>query len=417
MDSTIWILLGVFLTLDLLFSCMRASLLNARHTSLVMLSEQDAHAVNRTLQILERPRLRISMRLGVGLMHFFLAGLLLMGLGFAGASPWLAMGVLAGATLLTLCFEFILEGITLHNPEDWALRLAPVGLVLDILFTPLSITLDWLLGSKTDRAHQEASFTDDELRDWVKMDRPENRLEQEERKMIYSIFRFSDTLCREIMVPRVDLVALDAATSIQDAIQVVKKTGHSRLPVYEDSVDNIIGLLYAKDLLKSVGDPKPRATIKDTLRQAYFVPESKKVDDLLNDMQANRYHMAIVVDEYGGTAGLVTLEDIMEEIVGEIRDEYDQGEELPFRQVNANEYILQGRVDVDTLNELLGSRFSHEDADTLSGYIYGYLGSVPSVGETVPLESWNLTVESVTGRTIRRVRAIRQQPAEGQEEK
>lgn len=417
MDSSIGIMLGVFLALDLLFSCVRASLLNAKHTSLVMLSEQDAHAVNTTLEILERPRLRISLRLGVGLMHFFLAGLLLMGLGFAGASAWLVMGILAGATLLTLCLEFILEGITLRHPEKWALRLAPIGMGVDILLTPLSILLSWLLASKNNAALQQASFTDDELRDWVKMDRPENRLEQEERKMIYSIFRFSDTLCREIMVPRVDLVALDANTSIQEAIQVVKKTGHSRLPVYEDSVDNITGLLYAKDLLKSVGETKAHATIKDSLRQAYFVPESKKVDDLLNDMQVNRFHMAIVVDEYGGTAGLVTLEDIMEEIVGEIRDEYDQSEELPYRQVNPNEYILQGRVDVDTLNEILGSHFSHEDADTLSGYIYAYLGSVPSVGETVPLDSWNLTVESVTGRTIRRVRAVHQQPDDQPKEK
>jgi CBS domain containing-hemolysin-like protein len=410
MDSTIWIMLGVVLALDLLLSCVRASLLNAKHTSLVMLTEKDAHAVNRTLEILERPRLRISMRLGVGLMHFLLAGLLLVGLGLAGINVWLIVGILAVSTLLTLSLEFILEGITLHHPEKWALTLAPVGLGLDILLTPLSIFLNWLLGPKNNQTQQQTSFTDDELRDWVKMDRPENRLEQEERKMIYSIFRFSDTLCREIMVPRVDLVALDAATSVQEAIRVVKKTGHSRLPVYDDSIDNIIGLLYAKDLLKSVDESKPRATIKDSLRQAFFVPESKKVDDLLNDMQANRYHMAIVVDEYGGTAGLVTLEDIMEEIVGEIRDEYDQGEELPYRQINPNEYILQGRVDVDTLNEILGSHFSHEDMDTLSGYIYAYLGSVPSVGETVPLESWNLTVESVTGRTIRRVRAVRQQP-------
>ena len=153
-------------------------------------------------------------------------------------------------------------------------------------------------------------------------------MEPDERKMIYSIFQFGDTLCREIMVPRIEVLALDVNTPLNTAINQLVESGHSRAPVYEDVIDNVVGLLYAKDLLKMHTGPTDKQTIRKFLRPAYFVPESKKVDELLAEMQAKGIHLAVVVDEYGGMAGLVTLEDIVEEIVGEIRDEYDQSEEL-----------------------------------------------------------------------------------------
>jgi CBS domain containing-hemolysin-like protein len=211
------------------------------------------------------------------------------------------------------------------------------------------------------------------------------------------------------MVPRIDVLALDVNTSREQAVDAVRHSGHSRFPVYEEAIDDIIGLLYAKDLLEKE-DEQPRP-IRDLLRPAYFVPEAKKVDELLREMQARGVHMAVVVDEYGGMAGLVTLEDIVEEIVGEIRDEYDEKEELPFQKIDADEYLFQGRIDLDDFNELLGAHLTKEIADTLGGFLYGEIGGVPVGGEEVTIDGWKLTVEQVSGRRIRLVRALRR-PAE-----
>lgn len=225
--------------------------------------------------------------------------------------------------------------------------------------------------------------------------------------MIYSIFHFGDTLCREIMVPRIDILALEADSSVAESIKALTLSGHSRVPVYDDTIDNVVGLLYAKDLLRTQLDETPPESIRPFLRPAYFVPEAKKVDELLREMQERSIHMAIVVDEYGGMAGLVTLEDIVEEIVGEIRDEYDQGEEYLFQRVSEDEFILSGRIGIDDFNELLQTNLMTDLADTLGGYIYGTIGRVPTGGEYMRVEDWDLMVEQVSGRRIIKVRANR----------
>jgi CBS domain containing-hemolysin-like protein len=209
------------------------------------------------------------------------------------------------------------------------------------------------------------------------------------------------------MVPRIDITGLDVQSTVQEAINEFIKSGHSRVPVYEETIDEIIGLLYAKDLLRTDLTEKEKTGIRPFLRKAYFIPESKNVDELLREMQAQGVHMAIVVDEYGGTAGLVTLEDIVEEIVGEIRDEYDQGEELEFQQVSADEVIFSGRIDLDDVYDILGVDLTEDMADTLGGYIYGQIGRVPVGGEQIKVDGWLLTVSQVSGRRIRQVMAKR----------
>ena len=231
-------------------------------------------------------------------------------------------------------------------------------------------------------------------------------LEKEEREMIYSIFQFGDTLAREIMVPRIDMLALDVETSISDALKALVNSGHSRLPVYEGTVDNIIGLLYAKDLLRHFQHPELIKTIREKLRPVYFIPEAKKLDELLTDLQTRRVHMAIVVDEYGGVAGLVTLEDIIEEIIGEIQDEYDQSEELPFTRITENEFLFKGSIDLDDFNEVMGTSIVKDNADTLGGFMYSEIGKVPTGGEIIQMDQLKLVVEQVLGRRIRKVRAI-----------
>jgi CBS domain containing-hemolysin-like protein len=219
------------------------------------------------------------------------------------------------------------------------------------------------------------------------------------------------------MIPRIDLLALDADTSLEEAILALNKSGHSRVPVYEESIDNVIGLLYAKDLLRAHIEGQNIQSLRNLLRPAYFVPEAKKVDELLREMQARSIHMALVVDEYGGIAGLVTLEDIVEEIVGEIRDEYDAGEEQLYEKVSDNEYIFHGRIDLDDFNSVMNTDLPKDAADTLGGYIYSQIGRVPTGGEQVEAGNLVLTVEMVSGRRIRRVRAVSRSTISETEEK
>jgi putative hemolysin len=210
------------------------------------------------------------------------------------------------------------------------------------------------------------------------------------------------------MIPRIDIISLDVKTSQPDAIQMFLDSGHSRLPVYESTIDNVIGLLYAKDLLKTSSRTEEQVSLRELLRPEYFVPETKKVDELLAEMQSQRIHMGLVVDEYGGVAGLVTLEDIVEEIVGEIRDEYDTtNEEVLYQEVGQDQYTFQGRIDLDEFNEVMNSHLPKDEADTLAGYLYDQMGRVPQGGESIMVDGLTFTIEQVTGRRIRRVRVQR----------
>ncbi|HBY95938.1 MAG TPA: HlyC/CorC family transporter [Chloroflexi bacterium] len=239
----------------------------------------------------------------------------------------------------------------------------------------------------------------------------EGTIEAEEREMIASIFSLGQTTAREVMVPRIDIVALDVETPMLEALDTIIRVGHSRIPIYEETVDNIVGILYAKDLLAYLRDGKTAVPLRDILRRAHFVPESKKADELLEELQQSRVHIAVVVDEYGGTAGLVTIEDVLEEIVGEIQDEYDAEE--PFIElVNEYEAICNARVDLDDLNRAMGLELPTEESDTLGGLIYSELGRVPLVGDTVELAEQGVTffVLAVAGRRITKVRVVKQRP-------
>jgi putative hemolysin len=212
-------------------------------------------------------------------------------------------------------------------------------------------------------------------------------------------------VAREIMVPRIDIVSLAVDATLRDALDMVIDAGHSRIPVYEENIDHIVGFLYAKDLLKCFRDNQPDLPIRSLLRPAHFVPTSKKLNDLLREMQKHRVHIMMVVDEYGGTAGLVTIEDILEEIVGEIEDEYDEVEEPEFEVIGPNAYQLSARIDLYSLSKLLNVELSDEDVDTLGGMLYGKFGHVPEPGESAVVGGWRFTVLSLDGRGIEQVRA------------
>lgn len=420
MTEILWISFAVLIFLDLLLAAVRSSLLNVRLPLFVSLHDAHPQAVDRIMALLEKPRLRTSLRLAMMMIQFLLLGTtswLLISLTHGVPTFGMTLLLLALSAVVLMAVEFALEGVILPRAEQWAVRFSGIGEAIDLLLSPLSSTLMLLLGSPDMLEHRLSPVTEDELKSWVEEGQGDGSLEQGERRMIYSIFHFGDTLAREIMIPRIDILALEANTTLDEAVTVLNQSGHSRLPVFEETIDNVIGLLYAKDLLRVPAEGQSLASLRSLLRPAYFVPEAKKVDELLREMQSRSVHMALVVDEYGGIAGLVTLEDIVEEIVGEIRDEYDQSEEQLYEKISDDEYIFHGRIDLDDFNNVMGTHITKDVADTLGGLIYSEIGRVPLGGEQVQVDSLVLTVEQVSGRRIRRVRAVRRSIIPEAEEK
>jgi putative hemolysin len=223
--------------------------------------------------------------------------------------------------------------------------------------------------------------------------------------MISSIFTFGDTLVKEIMVPRTDVSMVDVETPIDELIDFIKASGYTRYPVYRESRDEIIGFLYAKDLLRFLSEDKRQFNLQSILRDPYFVPENKEISALLKEFQKNKIHAAVVVDEYGGTAGLVTLEDILEEIVGEIQDEYDEESPL-FTRISPNIIIADAKLPIDKINELLETTLLPENGDfeTLGGFIYDHTGRIPEVNEAFEFKNFKFTVVEVEGQRLKKIR-------------
>ena len=246
-------------------------------------------------------------------------------------------------------------------------------------------------------------ITEDEIRHLVDVAEEEEEIEEDERELIHSIFEFGDTVVREVMVPRPDMVTIVADASLDQALETIVKAGYSRIPIYEGDIDNVIGILYAKDLLQRLQDDKRNGvTARSFGRAPTFVPEQKKVAELLREMQESKVHIAIVVDEYGGTAGLVTIEDLIEEIVGEIVDEYDVEEPL-FETLDDDSVRVDARLPIDELNELMDVELPDEEWDTVGGLVFGLAGRVPAQGERVKFDSVEFETERVTGRRVQKV--------------
>ncbi len=226
---------------------------------------------------------------------------------------------------------------------------------------------------------------------------------EKEQELMDSIIDFSDKIVREVMIPRIDMLCVEIQADLDTIIDEVRKAGHSRIPIYHEKIDDIVGVLYVKDLLALLSRGKQKFDLKTLLRKAYFVPEYKRIDELFREFQANRIHMAIVVDEYGGTAGIVTIEDIMEEVFGEILDEYDE-ETLLIKPLGDDSYLLDARLPIDDLNELLDTSFEDDTYESLGGMVYQVMGKIPRQGETVIHSSFKFTVEKVRAQRILLVR-------------
>lgn len=320
-------------------------------------------------------------------------------------SEALATGVM---TLLIFIFsEMAPKNYAAQHPEKVALLVSPVISLASRLLYPLvrllvfiSHSVIRLFGGKI--SPEGPLVTEGELRAILSAAEEEEVIEEEEKKLIHSIFELGDTLVREVMVPRTDMVMLEENTGLEEALEVILRTGYSRIPVYRKDFDHITGILYAKDLLPYLKRGESDIKLSRCLREAYFIPETKKVIELLSEMRLRRIHMAVVLDEYGGTAGLVTIEDLLEEIVGEIFDEYDIEQEL-FEKLDDRRYVFDARISIDDLNELLGLELPSEEWDSLGGLMYSLMGKIPKQGETVVYSNLRLTAHRVLGKRIYKV--------------
>ena len=325
---------------------------------------------------------------------------------------WSDVGVSAAVGLiwlLLLAIQIVARGWALRQPETFALSIARSVDLVAVVLAPLSLLLRRLAAfarGDTDEVTAESVFlSEDGLRFLIHVGEGEGVIEEDEKQMIAGIFEFGETTVREIMVPRLDIVAVEVSEPLSQALDLIIGNGHSRIPVFEDSIDHLLGVLYAKDLLLCLRDGSQDISVRQLLRKAYFVPQSKKLDELFEEMQAHRIHMALAVDEYGGTAGLVTIEDLLEEIVGEIQDEYDT-EEPQLKKLAPEIYIFNARYDIDEVSQLIDVDLSagRENIDTLGGFIYSQLGRVPEQSESIQFKDWRFTVLSVDSRRIEEVR-------------
>ncbi len=323
----------------------------------------------------------------------------------------LGIGIATGVTvILMLIFgEIGPKMYASRHTERLALAVARPILFLSRLISPLlwvSERIQRHLSSSTSMT--EPVVTEEELKEWIDVGEEEGTIEEEERDMLYSVLRFGDTTVREVMTPRVDVVMIEDTATIENALSIFNETGFSRLPVYHGHIDNVVGLLNVKDVFSAVFRQQAGATIRDLMYEPYFVPESKKIDDLLKDLQMKKQHMAVVLDEYGSFAGIVTVEDMLEELVGEIMDEFDE-EEPEIQQIEEGVYLVDARAWVEHINEDLNLNLPLMDTyESIGGLVIERLGHIPRRGEVVRIEESNVTlvVMQMRGRRIVKVKLI-----------
>ena len=328
-----------------------------------------------------------------------------------GGSPW---WVGLGWVLYLLFFVAGAVGakaLALARPMGYLRSITPLAWVLHVVFSPLTAPLALLMNRLVPALWNldlSPPLSGSEIRGLLADEEASSHMQTEELTWARSIFELGGTEIREIMVPRIDMVALDVRTPLDEAVAFAAEAHFTRLPVYEESPDRILGVLHTKDLLRVVvrGD-KP--SLRELLRPVHFLPESKPIDEALAEFRESRIHLAVVVDEYGGTAGIVTLEDILEEIVGEIRDEFDQEGEL-VRVLDSQHVVIDPRIDLDDLNEMLSLELPTEESDTLAGLLYQLCGKVPQRGDSVDFEGLHFTIDRVERQRIRQVTLTADEP-------
>jgi putative hemolysin len=431
--------IAALIVLNALFAAAEIAIVSVRRSRLRHLVEEEHDRAAVTVQrLLDQPaRFLATIQVAVTLSGFFASAVGAVSLVVVMTAwlssqplPWIASNAYGIAfvvvtlfiSFITLVFgELVPKNLAIANAESVALRLArPVELVARV-----AAPLVWVLTSSTnlvmrltgnpERARVNP-ITEEEIMAMVASGEEDGVVEPEERKLIDEVFEFGDTLAEEVMVPRVDVRALPKEATLVQARQAVLDTGHTRLPVYDGDLDNIIGVIHAKDVLNAL---PPEATreqmerpVTAIMRRAYHVPSSKRTAELLPELQRQQLHLAVVVDEYGGTAGIVTMDNLLEEIVGPIRDEYDAREEPEIQLVGEREALVIGGADLGDVGAALGVDLETEGVDTIGGLVYARLGRIPNEGDKVELSDAEVEVVSMRGRRVWKARVVRKPPPE-----
>jgi putative hemolysin len=421
------LIIAVLILFSAFFVLAEYSLIRVRRTRIEQLVDEGNRGARRVNRLISQPgRFLATIQIGVTFVGFLAAAYA--GQSLAGdlanvlsgipglapsAAPIALLIVTIVVSLLTIVFgELVPRAIALAHAERLALVFATPIEFLGRLLNPLV----WFLTTLTNaiarlfgvNEQQQEKVTPEELMILVERGSEQGIIEAEEQQMIGAVLELGEQRVHEVMVPRIDIKALANDVSVEVIVETIVREGHSRIPIFEETIDNVVGILYAKDLLPYLARGES-PNIRSILRPPLFVPESITVDDLLHLFQRRKVHIAIILDEYGGTAGLVTIEDLIEEIVGEIQDEYDT-EEPMIEEISDSEARVDGRASVDDLTEHFGIALDGEDReqyDTVGGLVYHEIGGVPQVGDTVEVDGLTLTVESTDGRRVGKVLVVR----------
>jgi CBS domain containing-hemolysin-like protein len=405
---------GFLMLLSAFFSSSEIAMFSLERHRIESLAEGESASAVTLKKLRENPhRLLVTILVGNNVVNIAMTSIAtaLFAMYFAdGAAVFITTVVIS--VLVLLFGESAPKSYAVEHTEEWALRIARPLQASQYLMYPAVVFFDYLTrlvnrftGGRSDI---ETSYvTKDEIEGLLLTGEEEGVIEEDEREMIQSVFRFTNTIAKEVMVPRLDMVSVSAEASLQEVLDTCVENDVTRVPVYKDNLDNIIGILDIRDIVPALGTD---ATPEDIVESTLHVPETKEIDDLLQELQEERIHLAIVIDEFGSTKGLVTVEDIVEEIVGEI---FETEEEEPIERIDADTIIVKGEVNVDEVNEEMGIELPEEgEFETVAGFIYNRMGRLVEEGETIVHDDVTLTVEETENTRILRVRVER----EGQEE-
>lgn len=416
-DSVRLCVLIVLLLLSAFFSSSETALTTVNKIRMKNLADNGDTRAATVLKILEKPDKMLSaILIGNNIVNLYASSLstIIASHVFGSSAVGIATGVL---TLLVLVFGEISPktASTLYS-DTISLRIANAIWVIMIVLTPVIYLVNKLAFVvlrilRVDLHRKGDTITEDELRTMVEVSHQEGEIEESEKKMINNVFDFGDAVARDVMVPRVDMTFISADSTYDEMMRIFRREKYTRYPVYEDSSDDVIGILNIKDIL--LKGQEEDFNVRNYLRKPFFTYEMKPVSDLMVDMRKGNVNIVVVIDEYGVTAGLITLEDMLEEIVGEIHDEYDEDEDNNFRKVNNREYVVEGSMNLGDIDERLGISLESEDYDSIGGLMIGLLDHLPAQGETVIIDRIRLTAQRVRGNRIDKVRITLPEPKNG----
>ena len=412
--------------LNAFFTLAETALSAARHARLQDLVDEggpQARAAEAAQRLLRQPtRVVATVQVGITLAAFAVAaiGASVLAPAWAQAVParlsshplqFSVVAVTLLSALVTIVVgEIVPRSIALRRPEEIALQIAAPLRGFMRLLDPLASAALAVSNLLVRPFGLTATFaapmiTEEELRATLEASAQSGAIEEDEKEIIRNVISFGDTDVRQVMTPRIDIKAVDIEAGLPALLALIVGSGHSRIPIYEGSVDSVAGIVHAKDLLPALARGERDLDLRPLMRLPLVIPENRRIDDLLDEFRRSSVQMAIIQDEYGGTAGLVTVEDLLEELVGEIQDEYDR-EDAQFQTLAPNVYRIDARMAIDDLNDLLDLDLPHEDFDTVGGFVFGQFGRQPGIGEAVTYENLEFTVEKTDGRRVDEIKLV-----------